>query len=211
MSLYLPTEDVHIRELEYESSALPGAKAWIFTPTLAGGGSSTPMTQTITSSNGVAVTSSTPMLGAVGAVGASSTPIMEVAKKPSISYDSVDSLSFGRSFVCRTRGVDIFFVQDNPNFRCLLMLVNHRCLSFVLGDHALVKTEVFLLPVLLSARAAKKDFQSGEKHVGLDYLSLFLFLLNHRAGVDGQFNLVWPREKKQWHLPLVVFPWGTQN
>jgi hypothetical protein len=81
MSLHLPTEDVHVRELKYESLTLPGAKAWIFTPTLAGGGSSTPMTDTITSSNGVAVTSSTLMLGAVGAVGASSTPMMEVAKK----------------------------------------------------------------------------------------------------------------------------------
>ena len=75
-----------------------------------------PTTHTITSSNGVAVSSVTPMLGAVGAagaVGASSTPMMEVANT---SHNSADSLSFGRSFACRTRTVDIFFAQDDPIF-----------------------------------------------------------------------------------------------
>ncbi len=56
----------------------------------------------------------------------------------------------------------------------------------------------------------KERFPFGEKHVGFDYLSLFLFLLSQRAGIDSQFNLAWRREKKQWHLPLVVFPWGTK-
>ena len=63
--------------------------------------------------------SSTPMLGAVvgavGAVGASSTPMMEVATKQSTGHNRADSLSFGRSFSCRTRGVDIFFAQDTPD------------------------------------------------------------------------------------------------
>jgi hypothetical protein len=113
---HLPTEIVLNDELNPESSALLGAEASIFSPTLARGGSSTPMTHTIISSNGVAVTSSTPMLGAAGAEGASFTPMMEVARKQCTSHKSADSLSFGRSFVCRTRGVDIFFAQDDPNF-----------------------------------------------------------------------------------------------
>ena len=113
MFLHLPTEAVLGRELKSDSSALSGAEAWIFTPTLAGGGSSSSMTHTIISSNGVAVTSSTPMLGAVGAVGAggaSPTPMMEVAEKQCTSHNSADSLSFGgRSFACRTRTVDTLF------------------------------------------------------------------------------------------------------
>jgi hypothetical protein len=35
-------------------------------------------------------------------------------------------------------------------------------LTFLSGNHASVKTEVFLLPVMLSAWAAKNDFQSGK-------------------------------------------------
>jgi hypothetical protein len=30
---------------------------------------------------------------------------------------------------------------------------------------------------------------------------LFLFLLSRRAGIDGQFNLVWPREKNNGTFP----------
>ena len=120
MFLHLPTEFVLNHEQNPESSSLLGAEASIFSPTLARGGSSTPMTHTIISSNGVAATSSTFMLGAVGAggaEGASSTPMMEVARKQSTSHNSADSLSFGgSSFACRTRGVDMFFAPDNPNF-----------------------------------------------------------------------------------------------
>jgi hypothetical protein len=58
-----------------------------------------PVTHITVSSNGVAVTSSsTPMLGAVGmvgAVGASSTPMIEVARKQSTSHNSADFLSLG--------------------------------------------------------------------------------------------------------------------
>ena len=114
--LHLLTEFVLGSELKSESSALPGAVTWIFTPTLAGGGSSTPTTQTIISSTGVVVTSSTPMRGAAGDVGASSTPMMEVARKQSRSHNSADSLSFERPILCRTRGGDRFFAQDDPNF-----------------------------------------------------------------------------------------------
>ena len=97
--MFLLTEFVLGSELKSESSALPRAETWIFTPTLAGGGSSTPTTQTIISSNGVVVTSSTPMLGAAGDVGASSTPMMEVARRQSRSHNSADSLSFERPIV----------------------------------------------------------------------------------------------------------------
>jgi hypothetical protein len=112
MFLHLPTEIVLNHELNPESSALPGAEASTFSPTLARGGSSTPMTHTIISSNGVAATSSTPM-----PEGDSSTPMMEVARKQSASHNSADSLRFDGSYVaCRTRGVDMFFPPDNPNF-----------------------------------------------------------------------------------------------
>ena len=39
------------------------------------------------------------------------------------------------------------------------------------------------------------------------WLSLVLFLLSRRAGVDGQFNLA--EREEQWHLPFCGFPWGT--
>ncbi len=39
------------------------------------------------------------------------------------------------------------------------------------------------------------------------WLSLVLFLLSQRAGVDGQFDL--NEREKQWHLPFCGFPWGT--
>ncbi len=79
-----------------------------------------------------------------------------------------------------------------------------KCSSlFLSGNHASVKTEEFLLPVSLSARAANNDFQSGKAC----WLSLVLFLVSWRAGVDGQFNLA--EREKQWHLPFRGFPWGT--
>ena len=81
---FLHLLDEVVLGLELKSSALLRAEAWMFTPTLAGGSSSTPTTQTIISSNGVTVISVTPMLGAVGAagaVGASTTPMMEVARE----------------------------------------------------------------------------------------------------------------------------------
>jgi hypothetical protein len=41
--------------------------------------------------------------------------------------------------------------------------------------HASVKTEVFLLPVSLSALAAKKDFQSGKSMLALIICRYFYF------------------------------------
>ncbi len=51
----------------------------------------------------------------------------------------------------------------------------------------------------------KERFPIGEKHVGFDYLSFFLFLLSQRVGVDGQFNLVGTREKNNGTFPLWFF------
>ena len=75
---------------------------------------SMPISQIIISTDSLAVTSAMPMQGAVWAaqaVGASSTLIMEGAWKQSTSHTRTYSSSLGRSLVCRTRTVDIFFVQ----------------------------------------------------------------------------------------------------
>jgi hypothetical protein len=58
-----------------------------------------------------------------------------------------------------------------------------------------VKTEVFLLPVSLSVRAAKKDFQSGKSMLALIICRYFYFSYAERRALT--VNSIWfGREKK---------------
>ncbi len=122
--------------------------------------------------------------------------VSPIATTPSrIRFTIISDVMLMILFLCFARGTGEFgFVPLYERIRVTIDIQTNA--HFRLGDHASVKTEVFLLPVSLSARAAKNDFQSGKAC----WLSLVLFLLSRRAGIDGQFNS--SKREKQWHLPI---------